>query len=179
MYTKPQKPTINSGSMADIAFLLLIFFLVTTTIKQDKGLLLKLPPPPEEEIDLEIHERNLYKILINANNQFLVEGDLRSDLEGINEEIKTFVMNNGADQDLSDSPKEAIVSIKVSRGTKYSHFINALDEVKKAYYDIYAGRVGLTPAQYLNLNHQNTDEYNLYKKGKQGIPMNISIAEPE
>lgn len=179
MHTKPQKPTVNSGSMADIAFLLLIFFLVTTTIKQDKGLLLKLPPPPEEEIDVEIHERNLYKILINANDQFLVEGNIRSDLEGLSDEIKSFVMNNGADPELSDSPKEAIVSIKASRGTKYSHFINALDEVKKAYYEIYAGRVGLTPAEYLSLKHQNTSEYNLYKKGKQGIPMNISIAEPD
>lgn len=179
MHTKPQKPTINSGSMADIAFLLLIFFLVTTTIKQDKGLLLKLPPPPEEIIDLEIHERNLYKILINANDQFLVEGEIRSDLVGISDEIQSFVLNNGADPELSDNPREAIVSIKVSRGTKYNHFINALDEVKKAYYEIYAGRVGLTPAQYLSLNHQNSDEYSLYKKGKQGIPMNISIAEPD
>lgn len=179
MLTKPQKPTINSGSMADIAFLLLIFFLVTTTIKQDKGLLLKLPPPPQEEIDIEIHERNLFNILINANDQFMVEGEIRNDIEGISDEIKSFVLNNGVDPNLSDSPKDAIISIKASRGTSYSHFIHALDEAKKAYYEIYAGRVGLTPSQYLSLNHQNVSEYNIYKKGKQGIPMNISIAEPD
>ncbi len=179
MHTKPQKPTINSGSMADIAFLLLIFFLVTTTIKQDKGLLLKLPPPPQDKVDVEIHERNLYKILINANNQFLVEGELRQDLEGLSSEIKPFILNYGKDPNLSDSPKEAVVSIKASRGTNYSHFISALDEVKKAYYEIYAGKVGLTPGQYISLNHQNAAEYNLYRKGKQGVPMNISIAEPD
>lgn len=179
MHSKHQKPIVNSGSMADIAFLLLIFFLVTTTISQDKGLLLKLPPPPEKEIDFEIHERNLYKILINANDQFLIEGELRSDLNDISNEIKSFVLNHGKDPDLSDSPKDAVVSIKVSRGTKYSHFINALDEVKRTYYEIYAGRVGLTPAQYLSLNHQNSIEYDLYRKGKQDIPMNISIADPD
>ena len=179
MQTKSQKPTVNSGSMADIAFLLLIFFLVTTTIKQDKGLMLKLPPPPDEEIDLEIHERNLFKILINANDQFMIEGDIRTNLDGLSEEIKTFVLNNGADPELSDNPKEAVVSIKVSRGTKYSHFIYALDETKKAYYEIYASRAGLTPKEYLSLNHQVRTEYDLYRKGKEGIPMNISIAEPD
>jgi biopolymer transport protein ExbD len=35
---------INTGSTADIAFLLLIFFLVATTILNDMGLLVKLPP---------------------------------------------------------------------------------------------------------------------------------------
>lgn len=100
MHSKPQKPTVNSGSMADIAFLSLIFCLVTTTISQDKGLLLKLPPPPEKEIDVEIHERNLYKILINANDQFLIEGELHNDLNGISNDIKSFVLNHGKDPDL-------------------------------------------------------------------------------
>ena len=34
---------VNTGSMADIAFLLLIFFLVAATLKQEKGLSLRLP----------------------------------------------------------------------------------------------------------------------------------------
>ena len=69
-------PEINAGSMADIAFLLLIFFLVTTTMDQDTGISRKLPPMPEEDQEKppEINAKNIYVVLINANNQLLVEG---------------------------------------------------------------------------------------------------------
>ena len=67
-------PEINAGSMADIAFLLLIFFLVTTTMDTDKGLIRKLPPVvddiPEE---IKQKQRNIFEILVNANDQLLVE----------------------------------------------------------------------------------------------------------
>ena len=64
---------INAGSMADIAFLLLIFFLVTTQISEDKGLLVKLPPwSTEPPPDFKANSRNLYSVLVNAQNQLLV-----------------------------------------------------------------------------------------------------------
>lgn len=68
---------INAGSMADIAFLLLIFFLVTTTMDTDKGILRILPPPIDEEDPdpPEVRERNVYVVLVNANDQLLVEGE--------------------------------------------------------------------------------------------------------
>ena len=71
-------PEINAGSMADIAFLLLIFFLVTTTMDTDGGLTRKLPPMPEEQLeDLpEVKQRNVFEVLVNANDQLLVEGEL-------------------------------------------------------------------------------------------------------
>ena len=61
---------INAGSMADIAFLLLIFFLVTTTIVEDKGITVKLPVWSEEEPDItKLNKRNVYSVLVNAQNQ--------------------------------------------------------------------------------------------------------------
>ena len=69
------KNEINAGSMADIAFLLLIFFLVTTTIVEDKGITVKLPPWSEEEPDItKLNKRNVYAVLVNAQNQLLVRG---------------------------------------------------------------------------------------------------------
>lgn len=67
---------INAGSMADIAFLLLIFFLVTTTMDTDTGIMRQLPPPLDPNMDLpEVHERDVYVVLANANNNLLVENE--------------------------------------------------------------------------------------------------------
>jgi biopolymer transport protein ExbD len=64
---------INAGSMADIAFLLLIFWLVTTTMDTDTGILRLLPPFEDEPDNIEVIDRNVYEVLVNANNDLLVE----------------------------------------------------------------------------------------------------------
>lgn len=170
---------VNTGSMADIAFLLLIFFLVTTTILQDKGLMLQLPPKPEDPSQVEVHDRNLFKIQINSENKYLVNGSVRPDLTGVKAEVMAFVMNNGRDPGLSDNPEKAVVSIKTNRGTDYGYFIAALDEVKDGYYEIYGSRVGLTGAEYRALDVKKAGQHAMHLAGKNGIPMNISIAQPE
>jgi len=88
-------------------------------------------------------------------------------------------MNYGKNRELSDSPEKAIFSIKTSRKTKYRTFISVLDEIKGAYYEIYAERVGISEKRYRNLKLSSPEERELYEKGKEGIPMNISIAEPD
>jgi biopolymer transport protein ExbD len=174
---------VNAGSMADIAFLLLIFFLVTTTIASDKGIL------------------NIYNVLINANNDLLVEGDYRRSAEGLDQDFKAFIMNFGAPDeeatalynslpaslqaqaqrkaDSSDDPGEAVISIKTNRGTSYEVYLEVFDLAKKAYFEIYAERVGLTADEYRRLNGDSEATKALQDKGKEGIPMAISIAEPD
>lgn len=195
---------VNAGSMADIAFLLLIFFLVTTTIASDKGILNVLPPKldpnnPPPEIDL--NERNIFVIRINSNNQYLVEGDYRDNADGLDEEIKSFILNFGSpdeegaalyntlpaslkalagrNPESSDDPGEAVVSIKTDRGTSYEKYLEVFDLTKKAYFDIYAARVNLSTDEYRALTGKNDAEESLIDRGKEGIPMAISIAEPD
>ena len=183
------KPEINTSSMADIAFLLLIFFLVTTTIANDRGLSLQLPPNPEdiENIDIKIPERNLFKIQINSADRMLVEGEpFERDVKELREMIKEFVLNNGRDPESSDTPKEAIVSLKTDRGTSQEKYIEVLDELKGAYYHMYEARIGVTNKQRRELASDLTDPENkrLYdegrglKDGQLEFPMNVSIAEP-
>jgi len=179
---------INSSSMADIAFLLLIFFLVTTQIADDKGLTLQLPPPPEdiEQVDVKIQERNIFKVLVNAADRLLVEGEPVEDVTRIKEMVKEHVLNNGADPNKSDSPKDAVVSFKTNRGTSYEMYIAVLDQIQGAYYEMYAERVGITPQEWRDLDTKDPEDKRLYDKGrgktpegKLDFPMAISIAEPD
>lgn len=176
------KTEINSSSMADIAFLLLIFFLVTTTIANDKGLTLRLPPKPDdiEQIDVKIQERNIFKVLINSSDKLLVENEPLTDPKLIRELVKTFVLNNGRDPASSDSPKDAIVSLKANRGTSYEIFIAVYNEIQGAYYDMYADRAGVTNTRWREISSDlsNPDNKRLYDIGRENFPMQISIAEP-
>lgn len=182
-------PEIPNASMADIAFLLLTFFLVTTTIANDRGLSIQLPPPPEAQPpeDVKVQERNMFKIQINSSDALLVEGDPMSDISGLKEMIKKFILNNGVDPLSSDSPEKAIVSFKTDRGTSHKRFVEILDIIQGAYYDIYADRAGVTNAKWRELSSDlgNPENQALYDKGRGRrpdgtveIPMMLSIAEP-
>ncbi len=180
--------TINSSSMADIAFLLLIFFLVTTQILNEKGLTIQLPPKPDDMdiIDVKIKEKNLFKVLINSADRILVEGEILQSIPELRQMVKDHVLNNGRNPDMSDSPKEAIISLKTDRGTSYEVFIAVLDEIQGAYYDMYAERVGLSNERWREVasDHKDPEDKKLYEQGRGLVdgnvlfPMNISIAEP-
>ncbi|MCP4460069.1 MAG: biopolymer transporter ExbD [Cytophagales bacterium] len=169
--------TVSAGSMADIAFLLLIFFLVATTLSKDKGLMIQLPPdmPPTKT---RIIDRNLFKIHINSANKFLIENEVRTNLEGLVDEMKEFVLNPSNSSSLAENPEKAIISIKTQRGTTYSYFIEILDLVKEAYYQMYGEKLGITSDQFRALDRDNPTEMEMYQFARSGLPMNISIAEP-
>ena len=176
-------PEIPNASMADIAFLLLTFFLVTTTMPNNSGLSIALPPAPEdkplEEI-VKIQERNMFKIQINSSDALLIEGEPRDDISALKEEIKTFVLNNGKNPESSDNPEKAIVSFKTDRGTSHKRFIQLLDIIQAAYYDIYADQAGVTNAKFREAASDLAVPQNkeIYERGRAGIPLNISIADP-
>jgi biopolymer transport protein ExbD len=95
-------PEINSTSTADIAFMLLIFFLVTTTMDVDSGITRKLPPPVPDDVEPPppVKERNVFIVLLNANNQLLVESRLM-DVTQLTDATKEFILNPRNNPDLS------------------------------------------------------------------------------
>lgn len=164
---------INAGSMADIAFLLLIFFLVTTTIDVDKGVLVKLPPwsdePPEE---LDMKTRNVYSVLVNAQDQLLVRKE-PADIKALRANAKDFIMNPTKAPDMAETPTKAIISIKNDRGTSYATYLEVYNEIKAAYNELReeeAQRKYGKSFEYLARDKQ--------KEIRSRIPLVISEAEP-
>jgi biopolymer transport protein ExbD len=177
MATHRPAAEVSTSSMADIAFLLLTFFLITTEIKNHKGIPMLLPQwvtaPP-----IQRNARNLFTIQINSQNQFLIEEKPKENLIGVKDWIKKFILNNSVDPSLSESPLEAIVSLKTDRGTTHETFIAALDEIHSAYLEIYAERAGMDVKEFRNLDLKIAENKIIHDKAKEGIPMNISMAEP-
>ena len=139
-------PEINAGSMADIAFLLLIFFLVTTTMEKDSGISRKLPPMQDENVEPPIiKERNIFKVIVNANDELLVEDELM-ELKDVREAAIAF-LDNGAgvgpdacdycqgakDPASSVNPKIAVIMLSNDRGTTYGTYIAVQNELVAAY----------------------------------------------
>lgn len=181
-------PEIPNSSMADIAFLLLTFFLVTTTISNDRGLQLLLPAPLDPNAPIQkFQDHNLFTIQLNSSDALLVEGNPMEDVSGLKEDIKKFILNRGADPNSSDSPEKAVVTYKTDRGTSQKRFVEILDIIQGAYYDIWAERAGVTNARFREAasDLQNPENKAIYDKGlgkradgTNEIPMAISIAEP-
>ena len=169
---------INASSMADIAFLLLIFFLVTTTIASDKGLAVQLPPKKENQDQAEVNQRNVFKILINSYDRLLVEDEI-GELGKIKDQVKEFLTNEGVKENLSENPEKAVVSIKTDRGTSYERYVAVMDEVKKAYTEVRAAYIGVSPERFLEISAAKTPkDKEDYDKAKAKYPYQVSDAEP-
>lgn len=167
-------PEINAGSMADIAFLLLIFFLVTTTMDQDSGISRKLPAKVEEEpVDPPvIHDRNIFIVLLNQNNQLLVE-EKPMQVEDLKDATIDFITNNGKSDVLSDSPDKAIVSLRNHRLTSYDAYVSVQDQLTAAYNQV---RNSISNQRFGKPFDDLTKEQ--IKEIRKDYPMNISEAEP-
>lgn len=178
-------PQVNAGSMADIAFLLLIFFLVTTTISMDSGLSRKLPPPcpPNTDCNADIKERNLLRIMINANNEILVNEKLVA-IQDLKQVATNFIDNNGAntcdychgksENTSSETPQKAVISLQTTAKTNYEFYIGVQDEITKAYYDLrqtYAREILKKPSN--NLSEKDLKEV------KAAYPFILSEAQTE
>lgn len=161
-------PEINASSMADIAFLLLIFFLVTTTMDTDWGIARLLPPPDDIVVDPpKIKERNVFVVLVNANDQLLVEGELL-DVSQLKDKAVEFISNPGNKEDLPEkilvSKSEAKQQISTLQG---ANIPNAKEELIKWQNRLKAAEVigdYWESKQVISLQNDRGTSYEMYIK---------------
>jgi len=181
-------PQINSGSMADISFLLISFFLLTSSINTDMGISRKLPPPLDPNVKPpEIKQRNVFTVLVNQSDRLLVEGK-PGDLSTLKSLAKEFYTNPSDNPDLAEMEmkfipnlgdvrvaKSAVISLKNDRGTSYEMYLKVQNELTAAINEL---RDELSVQKFgvkLSLL-TNEDQINAIKTA---IPVSISEAEPE
>mgnify|MGYP003573018492 CR=1 FL=1 len=181
-----EAPEINAGSMADIAFLLLIFFLVTTTMDVDTGITRKLPPPVEDDTEIDIKDRNIFKVLVSSSDQLMVEGE-RTDISTLREDVKIFMTNPGNLEDLPEKElkfienlgeievSKGVVSLKNDRGTSYEMYIKVQNELTAAFAEL-RDEVSL---RFYGVKFTNIINDDQKKAVQTAVPMAISEAEPE
>ena len=181
-YSNKQVPTVQAGSMADIAFLLLIFFLIATKVPNDKGIARKLPseclnPPCTSHV----HERNIFRITLNSKDEIFVN-DAVVPTNELKDLVQNFVDNNGdtsceyckgkGQNTSSDNPNKAVVSLITDRETSYKFFINVQDEITEAYLEL---RTDYSKAKFNKLvKDLSADEI---KEIKQAYPFILSEAQ--
>ncbi|MCH5306283.1 MAG: biopolymer transporter ExbD [Rikenella sp.] len=183
---KRKVPEINSGSMADIAFLLLIFWLMTTSMNVDSGIARKLPPLVEQENDpgMDAHERNVLMVFVSGNNQLLVAGQ-RMDISGLCEKTKIFITNptndpNMPEKEITEIPllgnfpvSKGIISLQNDRGTSFETYLRVQNELTRAYNEV---KDDLAQQKFGRAYSDLNDEQR--KAINKAIPVKISEAEP-
>lgn len=98
-----------------------------------------LPPISKElPINTEADKRNLLNILANKRDEILAKGEPVS-IKDLKELVIKHITNNGRDPNYSDSPQDAMISLKNSKGTSYDTYVRVLNEVRSAYTEMRDG----------------------------------------
>jgi len=115
----------------------------------------------------------VYSVLVNANNQLLVrEEPMR--IAQLRENAKEFISNPRRLENMSESPKNAIISLKNDRGTNYETYLAVYNELKGAYDELWDE---LAQKRY-GEPYSDDMPFAQRKAIKGEIPMVLSEAEP-
>lgn len=180
-------PEINSGSMADISFLLLTFFLLTSSINTDMGISRKLPPPIDPTVKPpEIKKRNIFTVLVNSNDQLLVNGSV-GDISTLKDRTIEFLTNPANNPELPEKKIEnidllgnvevskGVISLQNDRGTSYEMYIKVQNELTSAVNTL---RNKLSKEKF-GKNFEDLKSDVKREAIQKAIPISISEAEPK
>jgi len=130
-----QNPSINAGSMADIAFLLLIFFLVSTQLYQEKAIKVKLPPWSESG-GTGATSKAILNIKVNSNGDILVDKSI-TNIDELKSATKDFIRNPISAFGKLKATDQSVISLQHDAKTSYGKYLSVYDEIQKAYKEIH------------------------------------------
>jgi biopolymer transport protein ExbD len=186
----PKKvPEIPNASMADIAFMILIFFLVTTTMDVDSGLERRLPPPVDpnqKNEDVNVKERNIFVVLVNAQDQLLCENEFIN-VKNLREKAIEFLDNPKnletlPEKEMKEIPffgqlevcKNAVISLRNDFGTTYGAYLMVQNELMAAVNELRNNKaMEKWNKKFDDLTEEQQDAI------KEIYPQKISEAEPK
>lgn len=190
---KKKMPGLNTSSTADISFMLLIFFLVTTSMDTDTGLARRLPQPPDkdqEDAQIDVKERNVMNVRINAAGQLWCKVGNISEyiaLEQLKPLAKEFIDNPNNSSKLPEKfakeidllgasavTEKHVISVQTDRGTPYDVYFQVQNELVAAYNEL---RDDLSKRKFGRLYANLTDEQQVAVRTY--YPQKISEAEPK
>ena len=136
--------------------------------------MLNYPPWSDEEPDVtKLKTRNVFSVLVNAQNQLLVRGE-PTKVDELKERTKEFIANPQRREDLSEAPNKAIISLKNDRGTKYETYLEVYNEVKAAYSELWNEEC----QRKYQRNYSDNLPLAIKKEIRAKFPLVISEAEP-
>ncbi|MBP1673153.1 MAG: Biopolymer transport protein ExbD/TolR [Bacteroidetes bacterium] len=177
-------PGINTGSMADISFLLLTFFLLTSSINTEQGIPRKLPPPATDIVTAPVNRRNVLEVVVNFKNEISANGSIITVSE-LKDKAKEFLENANNSEDLPVKERKSInfigdfmvsqgvVSLKNDQSTSYDIYVQVQNELEKAVNEL-RDKVA---NQYFGKKYSTLDTA-IQNAIKIAVPMQISEAKP-
>ena len=177
-------PGINTGSMADISFLLLTFFLLTSSINTEQGIPRRLPPPTKEIVDVEINQRNVFQVKLNFQDMIIAKEEIIP-LNQLTNRAKEFLENPLNVSSLSEKEvklienmgeypiSKGVLSLQNDQGTSYDMYVQVQNELQRAVNEL-RDKVSV---QYFGRVYDKLDTA-LQKSVQKAVPMNISEAPP-
>lgn len=181
-------PGINTGSMADISFLLLTFFLLTSSINTEQGIPRRLPPPKDENSKdeiVDINQRNVLNVLVNYNDALMVNGDIVM-LSELKDKAKEFLANPTNSEQLPEkhivhidnigeyAVSKGVISLTNDQSTSYDMYVQVQNELEKAVNELR----NQVSSEYFGKKYADLDTA-ARKAVQKAIPMNISEAPPQ